>query len=281
MKKVKWLIEENCWGAETTARLAKVFQKLGISYKLCKYIPFSTKREDIELPINPQSEDCVIFYGSINFAQFLSKTTNWYPLMFDHFETFETTTYYPIFHKLLLNTPYIILPFGDFENQKDFIFETFKDEALFIRPVSGKKSFTGQTMAKHNFEDQIKWFKECHIPDPSTLCLISKARKGVGYKEYRAVVIDGKVLSISQYYRVRYIPKSNELHEIVQQLVYKIKRKEQPSAYTLDICFHEGEYKIVEINSFNCAGWYHANLYPIIEHATALAQKQYNLIYQI
>jgi hypothetical protein len=67
--------------------------------------------------------------------------------------------------------------------------------------------------------------------------------------------------------------------EFAEQMV---KLYQPDKAFTIDVCKRDdGEYKLLEINSFNCASMYGNDYDAVVKFTNDLAIKEYNDLFEI
>jgi hypothetical protein len=92
---------------------------------------------------------CVVFHGSIALATRIADDALWQPGAWFTRENYNCSTYYCHLAPFLLNADYVMLPFGELRRRKQFLFDHFaSDGAIFVRPDSVAKSFTGHREGK-------------------------------------------------------------------------------------------------------------------------------------
>ena len=295
-QKVKWLVEADVF-QDNTDKLIKTLKDNGYTYRILKYIPFDDDLPKRCLDLYGPGE-CVVFYGSLNFAHKLQKL-NWTPGVYLNDKAFECTSYYPILGDMLVHSAYIMLPYGDLLRMKENLFKyIFKyQNKVFIRPNSGSKEFTGMIVEEDNFEECIK-LAGFYDVEPNLLVLISNVLNLE--KEWRFVVVDGKVISGSLYrdwsapessrpgiatrdYVLRHSHSKHEICKDKQALAAAQKcadRYNPDRCWTIDVAKTEmGTYAILEIGCFSCAGMYGNNLEKIVRLVSASALKEWEESY--
>lgn len=280
--KPTWIIEPGIQSWDNDYSIVEYLKQQNIPYHEIQYIPFA-QPGDIVLP---EIDGPVIFRGSLNFASYLLRASKYYPLLFEDLKTFDCSNYYPLFTDVkrygvptaLLNAQYMMMPVGSLIAQKFFIFDTFykgrsDEQKIFIRPNSGQKSFAGQIVSKDEFENFVKFIQENLGCSPNELVLVSKYEKI--RTEYRAVIVDNKLVSVSEYSPNKtLITKETRLTHFIEDQLFSYN--ELPSAYTMDISEQpDYMYNIIEINSLNCAGWYDNDIPKVVEASNKLAVKQW------
>lgn len=272
---IVWLFENDLWKEENEGMKLAV-EKLGYSWR---EVDRMWVFEPGDLDIQKQGEFC-IFYGSLNLARRLRP---YVAGVYCNLPEFECTKYYPYYEEYLLNSPYIMVPFGSLEHQFSNIFEFFypgccsgKDGTeLFIRPSSGYKLFTGQTISFDDFERDFQALGYSEV-DSHKIVILSYPKSIE--KEWRVVIVNGKAITSSEY-KVRGRPVSSptlpEDIEAVHGLAERISEKWSPEpAFCLDIGLDrcDNTLKLIEINSFSCSGLYKCDKLKVVEEVSKLCE---------
>lgn len=282
MKKIKWIIDKGMF-EEYEDRLVTAIKNSSndvIFYDDLKH----DKIEDF-LKTKFTDDDILMFHGSLQHGRGVLRTS-YYPGIYLTLENYECYKYYGYFGYLLLNYDYLMMGLNDVLRQKDFIFETFGTDKVFIRPSNGYKSFPGQILPKENFEFELDVLKKSYGGlDLDQLVLVSPIQEID--EEYRFIVVDGKVVSGSLYmdknnrkswsaYYDR-LCEDKKAFEFAEELV---KLYQPDKAYTLDVCkLPSGEYKMLEINSFCCGSMYGNDYDKVVNAINELCLQDFNEIY--
>ncbi len=272
----KWLLQTDIFD-ENLEPLISEIKRQGMELKIHKYVPFYGDKTYLEL-FKP--DDCVIFYGSLNFAGQILKQASWIPGVYRDLDKLKCSYYYPVFGDFLLNEDYIFLPFGDLKRRKRELFSyIFNADKIFVRPDSGFKSFTGQAVSERDWDKEIDFFKT-HGIDDNELCLLSSPKKIV--KEYRLVIVNNEVVSGSMYkkdWKNETGPVSPEVLDYAKKVLNTIDFKMEP--YTMDVAEYGPYLSVIEINSFSCSGLYDCLLPQIVESVSKKALKDWESVYEI
>lgn len=266
---VKWLLEPETFKGEAQP-LVDALEKLGIEHKVWKFgQPYENGKKAFK------DEDCVIFYGSLQFSRVLKREAKWVPGIYCNLPKFECLYYYPRFGNHLANADYVMMPLGELQRRKDWLFEKLgKDNQLFIRPSSGFKSFTGELVFESEWDKTLRFL--AFRNDPETLAIVAKPII-ISY-EWRTVVAENKVVAASQYKKnsemVRSADVPSEVLNYAQSVLNSVKYKPDP-IWTLDICNADGELKVLEVGSFSCAGLYSCDPEAVIAEANRIAWEEY------
>ena len=87
---------------------------------------------------------CVISHGDIELVTRIRQERRWTPGAFCTVENFTCSHYACWYGEYLLNRDYIMLPFGELDRCKEFLFDSVgRDDRIFVRPDSPLKLFTG------------------------------------------------------------------------------------------------------------------------------------------
>lgn len=156
-----------------------------------------------------------------------------------------------------LNEHSVMTTWGQLQNNSHRFFKLFDSDRLFARPNDGNKSFTGQVFEKSTIHEEMQFLDRYSSVVPETIIWIGEAKKIE--KEYRFWISAGKVVTWSEYSWNKepiadMIPPSSVVTELahkVAQFPWQVDR-----IYTVDITQQTGLAKIVELNSFSCAGLY-------------------------
>jgi hypothetical protein len=282
--KPKWLIEKDVF-EDNTDLFIKVLREKGYEHNIVPYVPFDDDIGKRCLEIYGPDE-CVVFYGSLNFGKKLQKLP-WIPGVYLKNREYRCTTYYNFYGNLLLHDKYIMMPYGDLLRRKDELFRHFGDK-LFLRPDSGMKEFTGTVVEKHIFEEEVN-LAGFYDVEPELLVVVSDVKDLLN--EHRFVVVDGKVVSGSLYRKwdkddgtsgSYVLRNSNSLweksyDEDAKRFAQKcVPLYEPDSCWTIDIAeLRDGSYKIIEIGCFSCAGMYGNDLGIVVEEVSNSALNEW------
>lgn len=123
------------------------------------------------------------------------------------------------------------------------------NDEYFVRPLDDTKSFNGGIynayMLKYEGEVVIASLK--HIS-----------------REYRFFVIDGKIVTSSLYKVNGQLEESEIIDSNAQAFAQEMIEKFSHPGFVIDIATVNNEYKIMELNCLNAAGFYKINLYKLI-----------------
>jgi hypothetical protein len=272
--KVNWIIDE-C--AElVTPEFYEQCTKLGHNV-----FTLNSKNGDLLIFDNLQRRKPTVCIGPMSICHKVNQTRpEWIPGYYRDLDRLKCSDYIPYTSRLLLNHNYFFLPLKDIPNQYKNIKRNFciLDDRIFIRPNKCNKVFSGQTISTQNLEWEIKVLQDTYKVDDTELCLVSENRASLIDFEFRFVVVDGKVVAGSMY---KPEEKTVKYRHPAFQFAQKCADLYLPeNVFTLDICeLKSGDYKLVELNSFSCAGLYKCDYEDVIKSVSRQAKLDYKDIY--
>lgn len=135
---------------------------------------------------------------------------------------------------------------------------------FFAKPDKDLKSFDGTVFDAEKFPFFIERARQYNNYDPDTKICVS----GIKYPEveWRFVVVEGNVVAYSQY-RVDHKLNVQGHAEIgAIKFAEEIAKYASPNdVFVMDVCRVDGQYKVIEYNTFNCSGLYACNVWEIVE----------------
>jgi hypothetical protein len=271
---INWIIEDfnsdNGWG-----RLGEELKKQGMDYEIINSNEYPIKM-NIDRFCGKKN---VFIQSSFQFAEELRGKFN--PGVILTPDNYKCTKYYKYFGDYLFNNEYIIMTVKETENKIDFLERIIGEKEtgrIFIRPDSGLKPFSAMVFINRDpyFRDDWSYVKN-NIGEDELLIISSPKTL---FSEWRFVVIDGKVVTGSLYkldynveFEVATVEKNKELFEFAQKMadIY------QPDiAFTLDLAIDDArDIKLLEINSFSCAGLYGCDMEKIINSISTMVDRRF------
>ena len=141
-------------------------------------------------------------------------------------------------------------------------------EEFFIRPCEDNKTFSGMITTWENFIDWRKRvidLKETYTTLDANTMVCYGPLKNI-YAEYRFFVIDGKIITHSQYKIGSRVAYNAVVEDAVVAFAQKMIDLWQPArGFVIDIGQTDEGYKIIEINCLNSAGFYASNVPKLVE----------------
>jgi len=272
MNKIKWLLEKDVF-SEDLQPLKDEIIKQGFEYLETEYITFQSRSYDKLFDLN----DCVIFYGSLNLALSLQKSITPYPkYVYCTRENYECTKYYAYFGKWLMAQNYIMLPYAELKRKQDWLYEVLgEDGAIFVRPSSGAKIFTGQLVHLENFDREYELLGFYDV-DPHAVVVVSEPRNVI--KEWRLVIAEDKIIAGSLYsdrtLNLNYEGYTDQVRELAEEILRSTEYRPDP-VWTMDFCeTKSGDLYLLEIGGFSCAGLYLCDMKPIVREVSRISKQR-------
>ena len=236
------IVQENCFREENYDNLILALDRLGVEYEIVKVLPFT---DDIEFKTNRKD---VFVWGAVKLAR-IAKLQDWNPgsLINDNHDF----NVYKNFYKVnLFNYNSQIIKISD-----DFNFP----DGFFARPTSDGKAFTGKVFNREDFLE----LRDRKQIDPNTKIQISGIKKI--YKEVRFWIVDGKIITASQYRlgnRVVYDEFfDTDAFDYCKKMINVFQLAD---AFVMDLCYGEDGWKIMECGCINSAGFYRADMQKLV-----------------
>lgn len=192
-------------------------------------------------------------------------------------DTYYVSNYSKYLGEEFLNDNYIILPLSKLVKGSEFIADlvgSFISHRVFIKPNSGFKSFTGDTVDYTKIGKFCRGLLQMGVSE-NELCIVSSAQDIESF-EFRFWIIDNKIItnSIYSWSSLDNFDKIEPDEEMISYVEKIIKNINIPS-YTTDICICENEFKVVEINNIYTSGTYNCDLEKLYIGLKDLAIKEY------
>lgn len=267
--KSKWLVDNYLIETSYHEDFSKVLKRMGHEVIVDKYIPFSEKPQNIHY----DDSDCVVIYGSIGFTHQYVKDRKFIPGAYCQEKAMECMGYMPKIDNpaIMANQNHVMSSFRNFVDNKNFFYNIFNTDKVFIRPNSGFKTFTGLPIHLAEFDFEINSLRQLTSVADDTLILVSSCK--TIKEEYRFFIVNREVVDGSRY-------KLNEelniakgySQEALEIAKIMCNNKWQPDlAYACDVGIVNGEPKIIELNSFSCSGFYAADMEKLVEAVDNIA----------
>lgn len=235
-----WILQQNPHDPSQLNKIIPCLERLNISYSIHKMIPALGGI----IPHVITNEQKIICFGSSYAIHSVAMNQGWNPGVYD-IEALDFTVQLEHWGDLMLNADSNVLLF------KDVHFEG----KMFMRPSKEGKAFNGGI------------FEGSELPNipPHITIQLSSIKKI--YAEYRLWVIDSHVVASSSY---RPLASSLVPDSVVRFAESVISVWNPAKAFVLDVGETEHGMKIIEINTFNVANLYAADVNAIITSIEAL-----------
>lgn len=263
MTRVKWILDGALLEYHNITGLPDIIRSQGHD---CFVTKFSPPENVPSIPF--KLDDCVIFYGSHIFVRAISSVYPFQPgalgLSRSDFATYMSNMPLDWF----INSDAVMTTWRMFLSKKEQWFDIF-DADIFIRPNSGFKTFAGQVLTRENFDFETNSISQITSVMDETVMVVSSAKSIIS--EFRFVIANGKVVAHSHYsWDDSFI--SEVPAECLEKANQVAKHTWQPDiAYTCDIALTGDGAKIVELNSFSCAGLYKCSLEDVVREVSKAA----------
>lgn len=255
-----WLLEHEVF-QEDELPLIEALKKLDVPHTLVRFgTPYETYIKQME-------DKRGVFHGSLQFGKQIRAA--WSPRqntrVYCSLEKYECVYYYPRLGEFLLNSEYVMVPFGELIRRKSWLFSKLGGDSLFIRPSSGYKTFTGMVLNDLEWESELRFLKASI--NPEEIVVLAPAQDVV--KEWRVVIVGDQPVTAGQYREAGVDVRVSEVPKQVYDFAYMVLDFTQyrpDAAWTLDVSeTADGRFKVIEPNSFSCAGLYACDCEAVVK----------------
>lgn len=259
-----YIMQKNLYAEENFNELVRQLEVQKLDFQIVNVIPFAHKMDpDVNV------EGKVFVFGATAMGK-ISKKKNWNPGYID-----DNIVYHNLIDNYkgdLFNYDCEIVRFGDLITTSKLP----QWQRIFVRPVNDGKSFAGMTTTWHELYAWEQQLHEIGYKDNSNTTItaddyivISEEKKI--QSEYRFFVVDGEVITGSQYKLGDRVIYSNKVDKEVYHYAQRMVNIWVPNrAFAIDICRANDRFYVLEINSINSAGFYHCDMGKLI-HALEIA----------
>lgn len=270
----KWLIENFLEHESWYRDLAKEVKKQGME---CIVLDI-TNHFDLKPGLIGNNE-CVVFQGSIQLFRKLKKElTGAMPLGWMTDPHYLCSGYYPRFQKYLFNDRHVFTTVANLIHNKFWFYGQFGKEAvIYVRPDAGDKAFSGRLLDLQDFD---KFWENDTLSNcqPDSMLVVSTPKNIVG--EWRFICTkQNEIIGVSTYRyqgQSTYIPSAPENATKLCNTILELGWYPDP-VFTIDICEDsDGNYWLLEINSFTSAGTYAAKKDLLVKRVSEIAVEEYN-----
>lgn len=251
-----WIIQDNLYEEQGYDVLVETVQRFNLPHTFVKVVPFSKELiPDISAP------GLKIVMGSISLGEAAEKR-GWCPGAFSN-SNFHFREWRKHYGEYLLNDDATICAFKDVKWNEDW-------GDFFIRPCLDNKAFAGQLMFwrdytawRHKVVDLQEHDTSFYRLTPETEVCYSLPRKI--YQECRFFIVDGKVVTGSQYKLGRRVVYSEDVPPRLKDFAQEMVDLWQPHrAFALDIADTPNGPKVIEIGCLNSCGFYATNVQKLV-----------------
>lgn len=255
-----WVLQTNIYKEIGLSKLVEALCKERITFSMHKVEPFTGA-------IVPEiiTEENIFVYGTHQLCK-TAKKNEWFPGIF------EISQY--SYQDLIDNWGRTVLNYGMQVQRFDSVIPP--SDPFFIKPDTEQKAFTGYVTSVEDFN---RWQLSMYGNDivssddnrqikPGLMVVVSKPVNI--FREFRFWIVDGQIVTYSQYRandkveHIRY-----ECKEAIDFVERRISQWQPSRAFVLDVAETDteaNEWKVIEINTFNCSGLYDADVSEIVRH---------------
>ncbi len=167
--------------------------------------------------------------------------------------------------------PKLIKHYGDNLLNKECNITTLENvlpkyNEFFIKPCKDSKVFSGQRMTWVEFKEWRERILELGWEGSvkGSTCVVQAPVKEI-YREYRFFIVNGKVVTGSQY-RVGMRVFSTECHEkdVIEYAQRMVDLWSPDVGFVIDIALTPEGFKVIEINCLNASGFYACDMSKVV-----------------
>jgi len=245
-----WVLQKNLFAEAAFEGLVTALERQETPHEIVSVRHFA---HDMEPDLNPEGH--VYVCGSTAIGK-IARQKGWVPGYFDDNLDYELTMKH--YGEDCLNWRGKVTTLR--EVTRDMLVDP--DAKFFTRPTLDLKSFSGQVMDWEDFDawrtkvvalcDQPNSFSTLMPEDKIIVAPLSKL-----YTETRFYVVDGEVVTGSQYKAGHNVYYTSDVMPFIKEFAQKMVDKWQPNrAFVLDIADTDEGPKVIEINAINSSGFY-------------------------
>lgn len=259
-----WIIDEYLLKDTLSEGFPQVVMDAGNRVITTKYVPFS-KENEWSLSIGTP----VVLYGTHGF---ITQTAKYHtPGAYCNEANLKFSVYSGKYDIAIFNFDAKFLPWS---HVKKLEWQDFP-KGMFIRPDAVTKSFAGRVIGPKDWKHELSLIEDTSSVSDNSWCVVAPAKSIDA--EYRFFIVDGKVISGSQYRRDGILDIRTDVSQAAQSLAEEVAECSwQPDgAFVCDIAEDKYGAGILELNSFACAGFYACDQRKIVDAVSALALRDY------
>lgn len=210
-------------------------------------------------------------YGSFAFVRNMLRDQKLLPGSYARIENLSFQKFAAYAGDLLLNDDFHMLPFGEVLRRPP------PDRDVFIRPDRVTKSFTGFTATPDRYSYEVGCLETVSRVSRDEIVIIASAKPIE--LECRYVIADGTVVAGSTYSWEEGATHTANTDPRCDAVAKEMARRDwQPdTVYTCDVALSDGRARIVELNSFSCAGLYACDTVAVAEAVTACMLDEFGM----
>lgn len=255
---VRWVVQKNLIEEDGYYGLC-----MAVKQQEFKCTTFTMMPDD-DMPII-MNDMPTVFYGTTFMVQAVVESNFWKPAVWFNHDNFRFESYHKAWGELMFN-----YPFEKTTIQKVLDSDRKPLDVFFMRPDKDLKEFTGCAI---EFRELLEWQEDGNIDVPLDTVVITAEAKEIAH-EWRLVILDGKVLTQSQYMKDGKFAPSPDVPKAVIDLASQASDIWTPERiFSLDIAEANDKLSIMECNCFNCSGLYAMNKHAIVREVSKIAME--------
>lgn len=282
-----WIVQNNLYNENGYTLFLDALKRLEVKHQVVKVVPFTSKllppgfdsmQEDFDAAQEPviDTGQKIIVFGAISLTR-IAGERGWTPgsYLTDKFDFEVWRDGFGV--ENTLNADAVTGTVANIEVPSDW-------DWRFVRPVHDTKALAGEVMSRHDFhdwrvsilginpEDYDRRDAPLHRETPILVAPLQKI-----YNEWRMFVVDGTVVTSSQYKSGRDVVGYSDdqtdpaVTEFAQSMVDRWRPVvigepcvDPARAYVIDIADTPNGLKVIEINNINSSGFYGADTQKMI-----------------
>lgn len=221
----------------------------------------------------------IVAFGSFRFIRQIAEKRKaspaWSPFTFARIENLSYSAFSAHHGDLLLNDDFVLLPFGELRRRGPGAW----GGSVFVRPDRVTKAFAGTVIPEGDFAHEINALVRAGGVLDTDIVVVSRVRPIS--RETRFVIVDGAVVAGSTYGWNDNADIGKTLDALSTGVAAEVaSRPWQPDrAYTCDVALTEIDgatvARVIELNSFSCAGLYACDLDAVVEAVSKAARAEW------
>ncbi len=262
MNPVRWAIQTNLGSADDVAKLSAHLERLGVEVIPLRVVPFDDTPPDV--PVDART----VFYGSTTLMRNVAREGRWTPGVFFDEARFGFEALREGYGDALLNAASEVVTVGEFAARA-----IDPDEEFFVRPAGDGKEFAGMV---REFRELASW-RDGLASTNGPLTLDTRIQVAPPLRlarEWRTVVVEGRVVAASQYRSSGRLKVTGDVPREVTDFADAMAARYAPApVFVLDVAEHDDALRVVETNCFNSAGFYWCDLHAVARSVTAFVRR--------
>jgi ATP-grasp domain, R2K clade family 3 len=214
----------------------------------------------------------MILRGSVGFIRWAHAQGTPHPGGFPS-EGAKPSVWLGAYGDLALNAGAVIIPYGDFEQNRT-VYEEQLGGALFVKPADGSKTLCGTVVRPGQplFDAHFSWHRYWPVPPDDFLIVVAPVYTILA--EWRFVIAGNSVVARSQYQvggRLETAPSApTGAEELANQIANYSWRP--TDVFVADIAQTDTGFYLLELNTFGTSGLYDCDLKAIVEAVSPYAE---------